>query len=125
MKNRIILTLLAAMISFPAAVSAQNPFEAYKKQAQSQFNDYRDQKRKEFEEYRRRANEEFANYMSKEWVWNDSCEPFSRPRRAAIFVTVSFCSGEISALPDPPNVTSAPSRLTANTANDRSPSLSA
>ena len=82
MKNRIILTILAAMLSFPAAVSAQNPFEAYKKQAQSQFNNFRDQKRKEFEEYRRRANEEFANYMSKEWVWNDSCEPVADPKEA-------------------------------------------
>ena len=80
MKNRIILTLLAAMISFPAVVSAQSPFDAYKKQAQSQFNTYRDQKRKEYEEYRRRANEEFANYMSKEWVWNDSCEPVADPK---------------------------------------------
>ena len=82
MKNRIILTILAAMVSFPAAVSAQNPFEAYKKQAQSQFNNFRDQKRQEFEEYRRRANEAFANYMSKEWVWNDSCEPVADPKEA-------------------------------------------
>ncbi|MBR0321475.1 MAG: hypothetical protein IIX08_03705 [Bacteroidales bacterium] len=82
MKNKFILTTLAVLISFPAAVSAQTPFEAYRKKAQSQFNAYRDQKRQEFEEYRRKVNEDFAAYMSKEWVWNDSCEPVEDPKQS-------------------------------------------
>ena len=82
MKNKFILTTLAVLVSFPAAVSAQTPFEAYRKKAQSQFNAYRDQKRQEFEEYRRKVNEDFAAYMSKEWVWNDSCEPVEDPKQS-------------------------------------------
>lgn len=80
MKNRILLALLAVLVSVPATVSAQSPFDEYKKKAQAQFNQYADQKRKEYEEYRRRANEEFANYMSKAWEWNDSCEPVADPK---------------------------------------------
>ena len=82
MKNVYILAALAIMFSSSVTVSAQTPFEAYKKQAQSKFNSYRDQKRQEFEEYRRKVNEDFANYMSKEWVWNDSCEPVADPKES-------------------------------------------
>lgn len=80
MKHRILFLILAVLIASPVKMSAQTPFDEYKKKMQSQFNDYRDQKRKEYEEYRRRVNEDFAKYMSKAWEWNDSCEPVSDPK---------------------------------------------
>ena len=61
-----ILTLLAALFGL-VQLSAQDDFDAYKRQLQQEYNQYSKQQKDNFEAYRNKLNAEYAEYMRQAW----------------------------------------------------------
>ena len=62
-----IQTLLAVLFVGLAPMSAQDDFNAYKRQMQQEYNQYNKQQKDNFEAYRNKLNAEYAEYMRQAW----------------------------------------------------------